>query len=155
MTRSNASPHARGQIMNRCLGWPEPIQGDPASEAQLAFNGIYAGTGEAYQREESKRLLAERGTWRQLVQIDSEDAAGMMWGDGGRVHFMMREADLVARAWNQAWLSTWNFEARRLWKIASSSGAVTLSASPMSSTHIRSPAPVSPPGAGGGARRWR
>jgi uncharacterized protein YwqG len=97
--------HVRGQIMNRCLGWPEPIQGDPVSETQLAFNGIYAGTGEAYQREESKRLLAERGAWRQLVQIDSEDAAGMMWGDGGRVHFMMRESDLVARAWNQAWLS--------------------------------------------------
>lgn len=34
---------------------------------------------------------------RLLLQVDSEERAGMMWGDAGRIYFWIREADLRAR----------------------------------------------------------
>lgn len=96
---------AHGEVINRCLGWPEGIQHDPASEVQLPFHGIYAGNPEGYATDEGKRLMAQRDVWRLVLQVDSEEDAGMMWGDVGRLYFMMREQDLLERAWDQAWFS--------------------------------------------------
>jgi len=40
--------------------------------------------------------------WRLLAQIDSDDAAKMMWGDVGKLYFMIRPDDLRARRFGQA-----------------------------------------------------
>jgi uncharacterized protein YwqG len=42
--------------------------------------------------------------WRLLLQLDSENDAGMMWGDLGRLYFMIREQDLRSLSFGKAWL---------------------------------------------------
>jgi uncharacterized protein YwqG len=39
-----------------------------------------------------------------LLQVDSDERTDMQWGDGGRIYFWMRQADLAARRWNESWL---------------------------------------------------
>jgi uncharacterized protein YwqG len=42
--------------------------------------------------------------WRLLLQLDSEDKAGMMWGDRGRLYFTIREEDMKSMSFEKAWL---------------------------------------------------
>jgi uncharacterized protein YwqG len=34
----------------------------------------------------------------------AEEAAGMMWGDAGRIYFWIRREDLLARDFDRSWL---------------------------------------------------
>ena len=47
---------------------------------------------------------AETADWRLLLQLDSENDAGMMWGDQGRLYFTIREHDLRALRFERAWM---------------------------------------------------
>lgn len=42
--------------------------------------------------------------WQLLLQLDSEDDAGMMWGDAGRLYFMIREQDQKSLSFDKAWM---------------------------------------------------
>lgn len=42
-------------------------------------------------------------TWRLLLQIDSDDDLGIMWGDLGRIYFWVREPSLRDRSFREAW----------------------------------------------------
>lgn len=68
-------------------GYPEAIQGDPKSDARQ----VHGGKGEAME-------------WELLLQVDSDENAGMMWGDVGRLYFLIRKEDLAARAFDKTWL---------------------------------------------------
>jgi uncharacterized protein YwqG len=48
--------------------------------------------------------VAAAAEWRLLLQIDSEQDAGMLWGDVGRIYYWIRARDLAARHLDQAWL---------------------------------------------------
>jgi uncharacterized protein YwqG len=49
--------------------------------------------------------LAERSKeWRLFFQLDTDDDAGMMWGDVGRLYFWIREDSLRAQKWDDVWL---------------------------------------------------
>ncbi|MFI8435205.1 YwqG family protein [Streptomyces sp. NPDC079020] len=52
------------------------------------------------------RLSEEAGNWVLLAQFDSEDAADMMWGDGGALYWLIRPEDLAARRFERA-MFTW------------------------------------------------
>ena len=91
--------------LHRFLGWPEEIQHDPAVEVQLPANGISAGGPDGYRSDEGKRLMANRDVWQLLLQVDSDEAAGMMWGDVGRLFYMIRKDDLANSAWAECWFS--------------------------------------------------
>jgi len=94
-----------GNDVHRFLGWPEEIQHDPAVEVQLPANGIYAGDATGYESDEGKRLMEQRDVWQLLLQVDSEEDAGMQWGDVGRLYFMIRRSDLANRDWSEVWFS--------------------------------------------------
>jgi uncharacterized protein YwqG len=92
------------QVMHRLLGHPDHVQGDMQLECQLVTNGLYCGDASGYKDPRGEDLKPGAGQWRLLLQIDSEDAAGMMWGDVGRLYYWIKESDLAARDWELSWL---------------------------------------------------
>ena len=86
-------------------GYPSPIQNDGMElEAQLASNGIYVGGPDGYSDERVAALEAGAGDWRLLLQIDSDAAAGIMWGDTGTLYVWVREQDARARDFSRVWI---------------------------------------------------
>lgn len=89
--------------INRVFGYPDQIQGDVKWAAQMASNGIYLGDLTSAANPRVAQL--ERGVrdWFLLLQIDSDSAPGMMWGDEGRLYFTIKERDLKAGKFENAW----------------------------------------------------
>jgi uncharacterized protein YwqG len=86
-------------------GFPETVQNnDLELTAELVSHGIYCGNPKGYREGKSRGLGAGAADWRLLLQLDSEEDAGMMWGDLGRLYFMIREEDLKTLSFNRAWM---------------------------------------------------
>lgn len=49
--------------------------------------------------------LPDREGWRLLMQIDSEEEIGMVWGDAGRVYLMIRRDDLTKARFDRVQLN--------------------------------------------------
>jgi uncharacterized protein YwqG len=90
------------ETIHRLFGHPDPIQGDMQLECQLVAHGLYCGDASGYDDPRAAELAPGAAQWRLLLQVDSDDAAGMMWGDAGRLYYWMHEDDLAARNWTQA-----------------------------------------------------
>ncbi len=80
------------------------MQADMQLECQLVTNGINVGTQGRHGDPRVEVLSAGATDWRLLLQIDTEDAAGMMWGDAGRIYYWIRDQDLAKAAWDETWL---------------------------------------------------
>lgn len=92
-------------LINRMGGYPVPVQGDLMElECQLASNGIYVGDAKGYEDPRSAALRDGAADWRLLLQLDSDDDAGMMWGDVGRLYFWIREQDARAGDFSKVWM---------------------------------------------------
>jgi uncharacterized protein YwqG len=102
----NLSPDTSGEqfSQHRLLGHPEHIQNEMTMECQLASHGVYCGNASGYRSAEAQTLASGAADWRLLLQIDSDDTLGTMWGDGGRIYFWIRQQDLAARNFNDVWL---------------------------------------------------
>lgn len=86
-------------------GHPSPIQApDLGHECQLASGGVYLGGPEGYGSPEAAALAPGASDWRLLLQVDSDDRAGMLWGDVGMLYFMIRESDARERDFSRTWL---------------------------------------------------
>jgi uncharacterized protein YwqG len=42
--------------------------------------------------------------WVHLLQVASDEKAGLMWGDLGCLYFWMRQDDIEARRFDAAWM---------------------------------------------------
>lgn len=89
--------------VHRLLGHPDQIQGDMMLECQLASNGINVG-GRRVRDETERALEVGARDWRLLLQIDSDDRSGMMWGDVGRLYYWIRANDLREGRWDRVWM---------------------------------------------------
>lgn len=87
-------PRVDGQV-HRVGGHPDAIQGDMTRRIEYGWRG-------ADLDHPTDELEAAARTWRLLLQLDSDDAAGMMWGDSGRLFVWMREDDLRTGRWHDA-----------------------------------------------------
>lgn len=93
-----------GSTHHRLLGHPQVVQNPMELECQLVTNGIYCGSSEGYEGDERKSLESGAADWRLLLQIDSDDAPGWMWGDVGRIYFWIKQQDLALRRFDDVWL---------------------------------------------------
>jgi uncharacterized protein YwqG len=89
---------------HQLLGHPSPVQDEMQLECQLVSAGIYCGDSTGYSDPRRAELEPGAREWRLLAQIDSDDAAEMMWGDVGMLYFWIREPDLAARRFDRAWM---------------------------------------------------
>ena len=95
--------HVGGGPQHQILGWPHVIQNEMELECQLVTNGVYTGDLRGYEDSRRKELEPGADDWTLLLQIDSDDNAGMMWGDGGMLYVWIRSQDLASRNFDKAW----------------------------------------------------
>lgn len=91
-------------IIHRLLGYPQLIQNPMELECQLASNGIDRGHPSYYQNEEMLEHQKRAGDWILLLQIDSDEEPGWMWGDVGRIYFWIKKQDLKELNFDDVWL---------------------------------------------------
>lgn len=85
-------------------GYPGPIQGDDMEwQCQMVTHGIFTGNAKAYRSKQGLDLKAGASEWLLLLQLDTDESAGMMWGDAGRLYFWIREEDVRARDFSKTW----------------------------------------------------
>ncbi len=89
---------------SRVLGHPDQIQGDMQTECALVTGGLYTGGPSGYKDPRRAELQAGAPDWRLLLQVDSEDAAGMMWGDAGSLYYWINQRDLAVHDFSQTWM---------------------------------------------------
>lgn len=89
---------------HQLLGHPMPIQGDMQLECQLVSHGLYCGDSTGYYDPRAKALEPGARQWQLLLQIDTDEKAGMMWGDGGRLYFWITKDDLKNRRFENTWM---------------------------------------------------
>jgi uncharacterized protein YwqG len=93
-----------GGPRHRLGGWPDLVQAPWQLECQLASHGLYVGTPEGYADPRAAALKAGAADWVMLAQIDSDDDAGWMWGDVGKLYFAIRRQDLADAAFERVWM---------------------------------------------------
>jgi uncharacterized protein YwqG len=87
------------------FGYPSPVQGnDMELECQLVSHGLYCGDPSGYRHQRAKELEAGRCDWVLLLQLDTDDDAGMMWGDCGMLYFWIRKDDLARGHFDKCWM---------------------------------------------------
>src|SRR5262245_40019693 len=86
-----------GQPKHQMGGYPHPVQNDTMElESQLASNGVYCG-GPDWNDPRIESLEGGASEWKLLLQLDTDEDAGMMWGDAGMLYFWIRAEDLRRR----------------------------------------------------------
>jgi len=94
-----------GAVRHQMLGFPSPVQGDDMElECQLASNGIYVGNAEGYKDSRVPALKEKASEWKLLLQLDTDDDTGWMWGDVGTLYFWVRESDAQRRDFSKVWM---------------------------------------------------
>jgi uncharacterized protein YwqG len=93
----------RPPIAHRLLGQPDLIHDDMRADCELAANGVSWTNHREYLalRASAKDRAKE---WRLLLQLDTDDNVGWMFGDAGRIYFYIRDEDLRGQAFAQCWL---------------------------------------------------
>jgi uncharacterized protein YwqG len=92
---------ARYPPIHRLGGVPHEIQNPMEAECELARRGEDPLALPYSRREEIADEAKAR--WRLLLQVDSDEAAGTMWGDSGMLYYWIRDDDLAARRFDRAW----------------------------------------------------
>lgn len=89
---------------NKLLGHSDNIQGGMELECEYVTNGIYCGDPSGYEKAKRLGLNKNAAHWNLLMQVESNEELGMMWGDMGRLYLWITEEDLKARRFENSWL---------------------------------------------------
>ena len=90
---------------HQVAGYPSPVQGDGMElECQLVSNGLYCGDEKGYTDPRVGPLTAGAANWRLLLQFDTDDDLGVMWGDGGVLYYWVEAHAAKAGRFDNAWL---------------------------------------------------
>jgi uncharacterized protein YwqG len=95
----------QGKPKHQVSGFPWPVQGDDMEfECQLVASGLYCGDGSGYEDRRAKLLSADAANWRLLLQLDTDDELGVMWGDAGLIYYWVEEERAKKGDFSNAWL---------------------------------------------------
>ena len=91
-------------VSHQLLGHPDQIQSDMTVECQLVTSGLYTGDSSGWTDARAAELEAGWADWRLLLQVASDEAARMMWGDLGYLYFWIRDSDMQATHFEKSWM---------------------------------------------------
>lgn len=100
--------HAERKPVHQVAGHAAWIHGDGRSSAQFASHGL--SLDKEVLRDAEKRGIdlpaIGKGLWdwTLLWQINSDDSAGLQWGDCGALYVLIRQKDLEMHAFDRAWV---------------------------------------------------
>jgi len=89
---------------HQLFGFPEAVQNDVFQECQLDANGLGEAGRKGMLDPEWPALKLGVKDWRLLLQVDSDDQAGMLWGDAGMLYFCIRDEDLREADFEKVWM---------------------------------------------------
>ncbi len=90
--------------INRLLGYSDPVAGEMETLCTLVSHGQYCGGPIEIEEDQLDFYLKDAKEWQLLLQVDSLDKLGFMWGDGGRIFFWIRKQDLKNLDFTKIWL---------------------------------------------------
>lgn len=79
--------------LHQIAGFPAEIQG---GQMQMACEYLARGLERDWSRPPPEDIVRASKQWRLLLQIDSDQALKMNWGDGGMLYVFIREQDARA-----------------------------------------------------------
>lgn len=92
------------ELSNKLLGHADPVQSGMELECEYVTHQINCGTPEGYKIAKSRGLDKNASRWNLLLQVESNESIGMMWGDLGRLYLWITDEDLAARNFEKSWL---------------------------------------------------
>ncbi len=84
---------------HRLLGFPNTIQDDMRIQCELTSHGV-TDPNDPRVAELSKDAM----NWQLLLQVDSDDQAGMRWADAGMLYYWLKQANLQSHDFDDSWL---------------------------------------------------
>ncbi len=96
----------RGGPTHQMLGFPSPVQSDDMEEDCELFlrRSQLASPTDALHRPKPEELKAGAAKWRLLLQLDTDNDTGWMWGDAGTLYFWVRESDARSGDFSKVWM---------------------------------------------------
>lgn len=92
-------PNDHAGTHHRLLGNPDTLQDDMRSQCQLVTNGITDSSD-----PKAEDLLKKANDWLLLLQVDTDDHAGMKWASTGMLYYWVKAEDLKQQRFDATWL---------------------------------------------------
>ena len=93
------TPGDHAAIHHRLLGHPNTLQDDMRPQCQLMSNGVSSTSD-----PRAAALLNDMSKWRLLLQVDSDENAGMRWANNGMLYYWIDRDALAAHRFDATWL---------------------------------------------------
>jgi hypothetical protein len=87
----------RRDPIHRLLGHPDEVQGSVPLDCAVYSRGLQFS-------DLTDDIRSSARDWRLVLQVDSDDRLGTMWGDVGRIYFMLNEESAADQDFDHAWL---------------------------------------------------
>ena len=89
----------RAAVHHRLLGHPDELQDDMHLQCALMSHGI-SSVNDPRAAQVAQTAL----DWRLLLQIDSDEQAGMEWGNDGMIYYWIEQDALRAQRFENVWM---------------------------------------------------
>jgi uncharacterized protein YwqG len=92
-------PADHATIHHRMLGHPDTLQDDMRLQCQLTTHGVTSP-------DDPQIAALSKGAldWQLLLQVDSDEHAGMHWASVGMIYYWIKWTDLQAHCFDKTWL---------------------------------------------------
>ena len=84
---------------HRMFGWPNQIQDDMQLQCALYANGI-----PSVEDPRAAGAESQKDNWQLLLQLDSDDQAGMRWASYGMLYYWIERTALQQGQYDKTWL---------------------------------------------------
>jgi uncharacterized protein YwqG/signal recognition particle receptor subunit beta len=101
---ADIGPWPFNQTADDYIGLVEALRGQPPGQTTLhhLFGHAQLVQGDVRAECQPMKKGSKTDDWVLVLQIDSDDLPGWMWGDAGILYFLMTKADLAARKFSEA-----------------------------------------------------